>query len=268
MNTLRTLFRLLTTFALASALSAAEPAGRKDTLMIVGVTPDAFVDGIATDVQVKLAYELVTRAEAVVEIAANTLRPQGMSSISSTRVQQGSGFVTLKGTIVPRFWTRNVPARISAFLVFENPQPPLRAVSASDETRIAVVLRPGAPEQQAVNPNPGQIHEDGIVIESITPDTFIDGQPVEIEVKVRYELRSRERGEINLGSSDGRASGYRIIGRTQVPAGKGEAVVRGRFLPKRTGTLPVARVHVNLSEFPHRPRWSPLATDAEIVDVR
>lgn len=141
---------------------------------------------------------------------------------------------------------------------------------ASDQKKLVLTLRPGAPETQPKNPNPRDVYEDGIRIKSISPDTFVADQPVEITVVVSYELLSREEAELGVGFSRGFASGYSIGSRskTVVKIGKGELTLRALVTPRRTGSLPFGKVHVNMIEFPHRERTSVLASDAETVEVR
>jgi hypothetical protein len=86
-------------------------------------------------------------------------------------------------------------------------------------------------------------------------------------VRVRYELLSRDEGEVNLGNNEGMSNGYSIVGSTQVKIGRGETEVRATIVPKKTGGLPFAKIFVNLSEYPHRARWSPLANDSTTVTV-
>jgi hypothetical protein len=246
---------------------SAPPAAAKDTVMVVGMSPASFVDGVETEVEVKVAFELDAQPEGVIEIGANTLTARGFSSFASQRVVRGSDIVTLRGKFTPRFWTANIVPRLSAMLVVPGEELTQRKVMASDNKAITVTLRPNPSETYAVNPNPSVVREDGLRIKSITPDRFVEGQPVIVEVVVSYELVSREAGEINLGFSQGRANAYSSSVKQQVSAGQGEIVIRGRVVPKRTGNLPFMKIHVNMAEFPRRPRFTPLASDAETVEV-
>jgi hypothetical protein len=97
---------------------------------------------------------------------------------------------------------------------------------------------------------------------------LVEGQKTEVAVTVAYELLSRAEGQINLGYSEGRGSGYAIIAQTRVAQGAGEAVVRARVVPTRTGQLPFTKLFVNLSEYPHRKKWIPLASDSHTVEIR
>ena len=102
---------------------------------------------------------------------------------------------------------------------------------------------------------------------SVRPEILVAGQETEVVVTVAYELLSREEGEINLGHSGGRGNGYVIAGKARVSIGKGETVVRASLTPVKTGKLPFTKLFVNLSEFPHRDTWMPLAHDSATVEL-
>lgn len=264
---------LLVIGVLAASVGKAQPAtpsnsGPRNAVMIVSMTPETVVDGVETEIEVTVAYELNSHDKALVELTSNAMRAQSMSPFASQPVSKGSGTVTIKGKVTARHWNGTVPTRLGAFLVTMDNERMQRVALANDLTRLGVTLRPGAPETQATNPNPRDIYEDGIRIKSISPNTFVAGQRVEITVVVSYELLSREEGEIGLGFSRGVAPGYSITSRTRVPIGKGEATLKGWVTPQRTGSLPFGKVHVNLVEYPHRERFSPLANDSETVEVK
>jgi hypothetical protein len=240
----------------------------RSSILIVGVSPATFVDGVETETEITVAYELLGHAQGIVDVSSNTLRPQSFSPFTSQIVNQGSGTLTLRGKFTPRIWSSNIPTKINVHLgVAPGPLGPRTAVG-SDQRKIAVASRPGAPETQASNPNPRDVYEDSITIKSVSPAVFVEGKEVEIVVVVRYELLSREEGEINLGITRESGTGYTIKGKTRVKIGAGETSVTAKVIPKRTGSLPFSKVHVNLSEYPHRRSWSPLATDAETVEVQ
>lgn len=236
--------------------------------MIVGVMPATLTDGVETDVEVTVAYELDAQAEALLEIGSNSLSPRGFSPFGSQRITKGAGTITVRGKLTPRFWTNNIVPKISAFLVVPGDQVTQRKVAASDQVAIAVALRPGAAESQPVNPNPSIVYEDGLRIKSVNPVHFVAGQAADVEVVVSYELLSRETGEVSLLCTQGRPNGYVLLTKQQVSAGKGEVVLRGRVQAQRTGSLPFMKIQVNMSEFPRRPRTSMLGSDSETVEVR
>jgi hypothetical protein len=182
-------------------------------------------------------------------------------------VKKGSGTITIPGKFVPRHWGASTPERIAVYLSGGDDPLVRKRPVATDATRIKVTPRP-QPEAAPKNPNPSIIYEDTLQILSVSPETLTAGQETEITVTVAYELLSREQGEINLGHSGGRGNGYVIAGQTQVSIGKGETVVHARITPVRTGKLPFTKIFVNLSEFPHRDSWSPLANDSHTMEVR
>jgi hypothetical protein len=262
-----------TIFLLAGALCPAQPvspvpAGALNSVLIVSVLPETLVDGVESDIEVTIAYELTSSDKALVELTANTMRAQSMSPFASQLVPKGSGTVTIKGKLTARHWNTVAPARLGAFLVVMDSERMQRSALANDQRRLALALRSGAPETQATNPNPSVVYEDAIRIKSISPATFMAGRRVEITVVVSYELLSREEGEIGLGFSRGVATGHTIASKTRVPIGKGETTLKAWVTPQRTGSLPFGKVHVTLVEYPHRQRYSPLANDAETVEVR
>jgi hypothetical protein len=241
-----------------------------NSVLIVGMTPAALVDGVETEVEVTVAYEFSSHDRGLLEICSNHLRAQSMVPFASQELGRGTGTVTLKGKLTPRFWNNQVPAKISAMLVVAEGALTQRKSVASDQKKLTLSLRPGAPETQPKNPNPRDVYEDGIRIKSISPETFVADQPVELTVVVSYELLSREEGELGLGFSRGSAPGYSVSSQSKarVKIGKGEVTLRAMVTPRRTGSLPFGKVHVNLVEFPRRERTSVLASDAETVEVR
>jgi hypothetical protein len=251
-----------------TSVTPATPPTSKDAVFIVAMAPESLVDGIETEVELTVAYELTSKPEAIIELAANNLRPQSASPFTSQRVTQGSGTVTVRGKLTPRFWTDNIVPRVTALLVVPGVELTQRKAVASDNKAVLVTLRPNPSETYTVNPNPSVVHEDGVRIKSITPDRFVDGQAVELEVVVSYDLRSRETGELTLNLSRGVANSYTSVIKLEVKASNREAVLRGRVVPKRTGTLPFAKIQVNLFELPRRTRSIPLANDSETVEVK
>lgn len=259
---------LLTLVLLGNVASFAQPRpGPQDTILIVGVAPDTFEDGKEAVVEVAVAYDLTSFDQAAIELTANELRAQGFSPVGSTRVQRGTGTVTITGKLTPRYWTSSTPAKIGANLVGADDALAPRKIVAHDDTRITVARRP-QPDSDPVNPNPADVYDDNVVIKSISPEILTEGQETTVTVTVAYELLSREAGQINLGFNAGRGNGYTIISSTVIKIGQGEAVLRADLVPVRTGKLPFAKIFVNLSEYPHRPVWSPLAVDSRAVEVK
>lgn len=196
------------------------------------------------------------------------MNAQTSSPFADARIKKGRGGIKLMGKVVPRYWTASAPAKLSAHILVADDALSPRRIVAGDEVRLAVARRAGPPETAPKNPNPSTVYEDTLMIKSVSPDEFIEGQETEVVVTVAYELLSREEGEINLGANEGRGNGYSIIGKTRVKIGTGEVVLSARVKPMRTGNLPFAKIFVNLSEYPHRDRWQPLANDSHAVGVR
>jgi len=113
----------------------------------------------------------------------------------------------------------------------------------------------------AANAKPQETFRDGISIVSITPDSLKSGEQATVTVRVRYELFSCNEAEINLGFNEGRGNGYRIDAKKVVGIGSGEATLSASLTAKKIGTMPLMKVFVNLSEYPHRSTWSPLCDD-------
>ena len=244
------------------------PPAARNAVLIVSMTPETLVDGVETDVQVTVAYELNSHDKGLVELTSNAMRSQAMSPFASQVVAKGSGTITISGKLTPRHWNDITPAKLGAFLVVSDGELTKRIPAASDQKRLVLALRPGAPETQAKNPNPRQVYEDSVRIKSISPSSFVVGQRVEVTVVVSYELLSREEAELGLGFSRGLAPGYSVASRTRIGIGKGEITLKGWMIPYRTGTLPFAKVHVTLVEYPRRERTAALANDAETVEVK
>jgi len=215
---------------------------------------------------VTVAFDLVSFDEAEIQLGANDVHAQGFGHFAYAKVKKGTGTITIPGKFVPRHWGASTPARIAVHLSGGDNSVTRKRPVASDEIRIAVVPR-SQPELAPHNPNPSTVYEDTLRIVAVSPEVLIAGQETEVAVTVAYELLSREAGEINLGHSGGRGNGYVIAGKARVSIGTGETVVRARITPVKTGKLPFTKLFVNLSEFPHRETWSPLANDSHTVEL-
>lgn len=238
-----------------------------NALMIVGVTPVTFADGIETEVAVTVAYELVDAPAALIEIVSNAVPAQKIHPFASQRVEKGSGTITLREKFRPRFWTPTLVPKIGAALIVPDVEFAPRKAVAADQRRITLTLTPETDAAEVARPASPVIAEDGISIKSIVPDRFVEGQAVDVEVTVSYELLSHEGAEIVLGFSNGRATGYSSAARVPVKIGRGEIVLRGRMMPKTSGALRFAKVHVDLFEVPRRIPSVAIANDAETVRV-
>jgi len=268
------MYRLIASFGIIAAFvagrtvsSAVEPAATQDVIMITGISPETLVSGEEVEVTVKVAYTLRSHAAGAIRLTANILAPNGDRNIASVGVKEGVGEVTLRAKIVPRYWSDAVSFGVNAALVV--------AVGDALQTRALSVDRANLP----VKPNPDRksasfwptvptTYVDGVSIISVSPEAFSDGVEHEIVVKVKYELLSREEGEITLGVSFGNAAVRPRIGGTRVKIGKGETEVRAIFVPKKTAGLPVAQLLIMLTEFPHDKASSALAWDEATIAVK
>jgi hypothetical protein len=86
------------------------------------------------------------------------------------------------------------------------------------------------------------------------------------EVTVRYALGLAARGEINFGLGENRG-GYVIAEKRLVEQPAGEIAAEITLTTRTQGADGVVSFNVNLSEYPHEKRWSPLAGDRWDVRV-
>lgn len=253
---------------LAATTCAQPQAQPADAVLIVQISPESFVDAQTTEVTVTVAYNLTSSDEGIIDLSSNELRAQAFSPFAHLRVKKGSGMATLSGKMMPRYWTSNAPAKVSVILRSSTDDPVIHPRPLAGDDLAITVARPARPpESDPKNPNPSDIYEDTITIKSVTPDQLREGQETEMTVTVAYELLSRAEGQINLGYSEGRGNGYRIIGSTLIKIGTGEVTLQARIMPTKTGPLPFSKIFVNLSEYPHRQTWAPLAGDSQVVEI-
>ncbi len=234
-------------------------------IFITSLTPTAVTEEEEIEIVATVSYDLKSAETAVIDLNFNLRSPQGMSSMASAVVKNGSGTVTLKARLTPRLWSDTISFKAMASLARVDEQL-MRRMIASDEVKIPVA-KSGRTGAARSTPEVEKIFENGIRIVSIAPDTFQEGVSTEIAVTVDYELLSREEGIISLGSNAGRPTGYVIIGKASVKMGKGTTVLKAKLVPKKTNELPFGKIHVGLSEYPHPKRWSPLAVDSLTVAV-
>lgn len=266
--------RLLLTFALfvtviggGSAAAAAGSEGAEDVIMITGISPETLASGEEVEVEVRVAYVLHSRDAGAIRLTANLLAPNADRSFASVAVTKGTGEITIRGRIVPRYWSSSVSFGVNAALVVaEGDALQTRALSVD---RANFQVNP-APDGQNAGPWPAvpATYVDGATIVSISPEAFEEGVDQEIVVKVKYELLSREEGELSLSASYGSLAARRTIGSTRVKIGQGVAEIRAILLPKKTAGLPVARLLVTLDEFPRSRPSAALAWDEATITVK
>lgn len=111
---------------------------------------------------------------------------------------------------------------------------------------------------------------DDIIIKSVTPDSgLIPGIVTDLNVIVEYELVSADSGEVMVGFNIDEVGRFRMIsGATAlVVKGSGEHQFNVTIVPKDWGDTGDFKVYVNLSEHPHGPSWTPLATDIRVLTI-
>lgn len=250
-----------------NVLSAAEPPANQDVIMITGVSPETLVSGEEVEITVKIAYALRGYDSGAIRLTANTLSPNGDGRVASMAVKRGEGEVEFRAKIIPRYWSDSVSFGVNAALVVAAGDALQTKAVSIDRANFRVL--PASPEKQAgVWPAPAATYVDGVSILSISPDTFTPDVEQEIVVRVKYELLSREEGEIALAASYGSLAARRHVGATRIKIGKGEAEIRARFIPRKTAGLPVGRLLITLSEFPRLKPSTPLAWDEASVTVK
>lgn len=254
-------------FVGASDLSAAEPKRAQDLLMITEVSPELLTSGEEVDVVVKVAYELSSYESGAIRLSANILAPNGDRKIASASIKKGAGEVTLRARIVPRYWSDVVPFGVNAALVVPVGDALLTKALSLDRANFRIQK---AVEKKAAStfPSVATTYVDGVSIIQVSPESFSDGVKQEIVVRVKYELLSREEGEISLAASYGTLAARRTIGSTRVKIGKGEAEVRAIITPLKTGTLPLGRLLIALFEVPRGKAAIPLAWDEATISVK
>ena len=87
------------------------------------------------------------------------------------------------------------------------------------------------------------------------------------EVTVHFALAQMTRAEVNFGLGENAAGRYVIVEKRIVEQPTGDAVAEISLTKASQRSDGVVSVHVNLSEFPHEKRWSPVAGDRWDVRV-
>lgn len=246
---------------------AAEPRATQDSVMITDVSPDFLISGEETEIIVKVTYSLQSSEAGAIRLTANLLAPNGDARVASIGVKKGLGDLTLRAKIIPRYWSDVVSFGVNAALVV--------AVGDDLQTKALSVDRANFHIKPATKDKPASFwptvpntYVDGISIISVSPDTFVEGVRQEIVVKFKYELFSREEGEVTLSVSEVNSAARKRIGSKRLQIGKGETEVRASFIPKQTEGLPVAKLLISLGEFPRGKASTPLAWDEATISVK
>ena len=113
-------------------------------------------------------------------------------------------------------------------------------------------------------------NSDTISIKSVTPDSGLPpGIVTDFVVIVEYELTSVDSGEVMIGFNTVEVGRFSMIsGATAlVVKGSGENQFNVTTVPKNWGVAGDFKVYVNLSQHPHGPSWTPLATDILVLTI-
>ena len=113
-------------------------------------------------------------------------------------------------------------------------------------------------------------NSDTISIKSVTPDSGLPpGIVTDFVVIVEYELTSVDSGEVMIGFNTVEVGRFSMIsGATAlVVKGSGEHQFNVTTVPKNWGVAGDFKVYVNLSQHPHGPSWTPLATDILVLTI-
>ena len=123
-------------------------------------------------------------------------------------------------------------------------------------------------------------HVDGDLVPIGVPHTFANGRSsVRItrirpaaaantyEVTVHFTLAQMKRAEINFGAGENAAGRYVVLEKRIVEQLSGDAVAEVSLTKAYRSSDGVVSLHINLSEFPHEKRWSPVAGDRWDVRV-
>ena len=110
-------------------------------------------------------------------------------------------------------------------------------------------------------------------VDSIHILTIYHSQPSEadhsrtIQVDVKYKLVSKSRGKLMIGLDLGETGRFRMLGEIEqiVEQSTGRHTFQTTLTEEQwNGDKPFS-VYVNLSEYPHPSRWTPLANDREVL---
>ena len=109
---------------------------------------------------------------------------------------------------------------------------------------------------------------DTINIKSVTPDSgLMPGIVTEFDIAVEYKLASADSGELYIGFNTVEVDRFSMISDAKVfiAKGSGEHQFNVTTVTRDWGTAGDFKVYVNLSEHPHGPSWTPLASDIQVL---
>ncbi|MFC2168470.1 hypothetical protein ACFLRW_05740 [Acidobacteriota bacterium] len=118
------------------------------------------------------------------------------------------------------------------------------------------------------NPTGPEGINDSITIKSVAPDSGLTpGIVTQFIVTIEYVLDSKDSGEVNVGFNTAEVGRYAMIStaKSLVGKGSGEHQFDVTVVTRDWGGSGDFKVYVNLSENPHGPSWTPLATDIRVL---
>ncbi len=128
-------------------------------------------------------------------------------------------------------------------------------------TLVGLFIFSGCKNKNPTGPEGGS---DSISIISVTPNSGLTpGILTAFVVNIEYELASVDSGEVNVGFNTDEVGRYTMIiaARALVGKGSGTHQFNVTVVTRDWGNAGDFSVYVNLSENPHEPSWTPLATD-------
>lgn len=115
------------------------------------------------------------------------------------------------------------------------------------------------------------IEKDNISIISVTPSSDLeDGVEYNFIVEIEYDLATVSSGILMIGFNTDEINKYVMVSEASyiIEKGTGFHTFDIETIAKDWINAGDYKVYVNLSENPHPPEWSPLATDSESLQFR
>lgn len=123
----------------------------------------------------------------------------------------------------------------------------------------------GCGESENVNP---ELTENTIEILSVTPNSDLeDGVLYNFSVDIAYQLATVAEGELLIGFNTRSVTSFDMLSSAEiiVEKGSGQHTFEVSASAQDWGSDGSFKVYVNISEHPHPARWTPLASDSEIL---
>ncbi|HHS88787.1 MAG TPA: hypothetical protein ENJ26_00285, partial [Rhodobacteraceae bacterium] len=108
-----------------------------------------------------------------------------------------------------------------------------------------------------------------VAIRNLTPDVVTDGESVTLTFEVAYNLAGYRQGVINIGFNTWSADSYVFLDeKAIVDEGMGVETFTVEVTPKKWDEPIAFKLNVSLSEYPHPSSWTPLASAAQVIEVK